>query len=78
MCVCMRLCVRVCACLLTYISCALRNGEIGTGAPGTALVVPLAAAAVRACGVVLTRAAQLVLVHHTHIGVEVALATVVD
>lgn len=38
------------------------------------MVVPLTAAAVWSCGVVLTLAAQLPLVKHTAVGMQVALA----
>lgn len=64
------------ACTLTDIGRALGDGQVGAGAPRSALVVPLAAAAVGPRGVVLTLATQLLLVEHAAVGVKVALAPV--
>lgn len=60
--------------LLTYICCSFGYGQVGAHAPGSAVVVLLAAAAVRPGGVVLALAAQLPLVEHAAVGVQVALA----
>lgn len=66
----------ICVCVLTDISRALRDGQIGASAPRSALVIPLTAATVRPSGVVFTLAAQLLFVIHTAVGMKVALAPV--
>lgn len=68
----------VCVCVLTGISRALGDGQVGAGAPCPPLVIPLTAAAVGPSGVVFTLAAQLlfVFVIHTAVGMKVALAPV--
>ena len=68
--------VCVCVCVLTDISGALGDGQVGARTPGSALVTLLAAATVRPSGVVFTLAAQLLFVKHTAVGVKVALAPV--
>ena len=70
--------VTVCACVrvLTDISRALGDGQVGTGTPSPPLVIPLTAAAVGPSGVVFTLAAQLLFVIHTAVGMKVALAPV--
>lgn len=60
--------------LLTYICRPFGYGQVGAHAPGPAVVVLLTAAAVRPSGVVLALAAQLPLVEHAAVGVQVALA----
>lgn len=60
--------------LLTYICCSFGYGQVGAHAPGSAVVVLLAAAAVCPGGVVLALAAQLPLVEHAAVGMQVALA----
>lgn len=66
----------ICVCVLTDISRALRDGQIGASTPRSALVIPLTAATVRPSGVVFTLAAQLLFVIHTAVGMKVALAPV--
>lgn len=68
--------VYVCVCVLTDISCALGDGQVGASTPRSPLVIPLTASAVRPSGVVFTLAAQLLFVIHTAVGVKVALAPV--
>lgn len=60
--------------LLTYICRSFGYGQVGAHAPGSAVVVLLAAIAVCPSGVVLALAAQLPLVEHAAVGVQVALA----
>lgn len=60
--------------LLTYVRGSFGDGQVGAHAPGPAVVVLLAAAAVGPGGVVLALAAQLPLVEHAAVGVQVALA----
>lgn len=60
--------------VLTYICSSFGYGQVGADAPGSPVVVLLAAAAVRPRGVVLALAAQLALVEHAAVGVQVALA----
>lgn len=60
--------------VLTYVGGAFGDGQVGAHAPGPAVVVLLAAAAVGARGVVLALAAQLPLVEHAAVGMQVALA----
>lgn len=62
--------------VLTDVGGAFGDGQVGTGAPRSALVVPLAATAVGPGGVVFALAAQLLLVEHAAVGMEVALAPV--
>lgn len=62
--------------VLTDISCALGDGQVGASAPRSSLVVPLAATAVGPGGVVLTLTAQLLCVIHTAVSVKIALAPV--
>lgn len=59
---------------LTYICRSFGYGEVGAHTPGSSMVVLLATAAVWPCGVVLALAAQLPLVEHAAVGVQVALA----
>lgn len=59
---------------LTYICCSFGYRQVGAHTPGSSVVVPLAAAAVWPCGVVFTLTAQLPLVKHTAVGMQVALA----
>lgn len=66
----------MCVFLLTDISRALGNGQVGASTPRTPLVVPLTAPAVRPSGIVLTLAAQLLFVKHAAVGVKVAFAPV--
>lgn len=61
-------------CVLTYICRSFGDGQVGAHAPGSSVVVLLAAAAVWPRGVVLALAAQLPLVEHAAVGVQVALA----
>lgn len=63
-------------CVLTDISRALGDGQVGASTPCSALVVPLTAATVGPSGVVFTLATQLLFVVHTAVGVKVALAPV--
>lgn len=60
--------------ILTYICCSFGYREVGAHTPGSSVVVPLTAAAVRPCGVVFTLTAQLPLVKHTAVGMQVTLA----
>lgn len=60
--------------LLTDIGRSFGDGQVGAHAPGSAMVVLLTAAAVCPRGVVLALAAQLPLVEHAAVGVQVALA----
>lgn len=60
--------------LLTYICSSFGYREIGAHTPSSSVVMSLTAAAVGPCGVVLTLAAQLPLVKHTAVGMQVALA----
>lgn len=66
----------VCVCILTDISRALGDGQVGASTPCSPLVILLTAATVRPSGVVFTLAAQLLFVIHTAVGVKVALAPV--
>lgn len=59
---------------LTYICRSFGYGEVGAHTPGSSVVVLLAAAAVWPRGIVLALAAQLPLVEHAAVGVQVALA----
>lgn len=65
-------------CVLTDISRAFGDGQVGASAPRSPLVIPLTAATVRPGGVVFTLAAQLLFVIHTAVGVKVALAPVIE
>lgn len=60
--------------VLTYICSSFGNREVGADTPGSSVIMPLTAAAVWPCGVVFTLTAQLSLVKHTAVGVQVALA----
>lgn len=60
--------------ILTYICSSFGYREVGAHTPGSSMVVPLTAAAVWPCGVVFTLTAQLPLVKHTAVGMQVALA----
>lgn len=59
---------------LTYICRSFGYGEVGAHTPGSSMVVLLATAAVWPRGIVLALAAQLPLVEHAAVGVQVALA----
>lgn len=63
-------------CVLTDISCALGDGQVGASTPRSPLVIPLTAATVRPSGVVFTLTAQLLFFIHTAVGMKVALAPV--
>lgn len=69
-------CMCVCVCVLTDICCALGDRKIGSCAPSLGLIIPLTAAAVRSCGVVLALASQFLFVKDAAVGVKVALAPV--
>lgn len=66
----------MCVCVLTGISCALGDGQVGASTPRSPLVALLTAATVGPGGVVFTLAAQLLFVIHAAVGVKVALAPV--
>lgn len=66
----------MCVCILTDICCALGDGEIGSSAPSSGLIIPLTAAAVRPRSVVLTLASQFLFVKVAAVGMKVALAPV--
>lgn len=68
--------VRVCVCVLTDVSRALGDVQVGASTPRSPLEILLTAATVRPSGVVFALAAQLVFVIHTAVGVKVALAPV--
>jgi len=69
-------CVFLCAFVLTDISGALGDGQVGTSTPCSSLVVPLTAAAVGPGGVVFALAAQLLFVKHAAVGMKIAPAPV--
>lgn len=58
----------------TGIGRAMGQRQVGAGAPGPRAEVPLAPAAVGACGVVLTLTLQAALPHRAQVSVQVALA----
>lgn len=60
--------------VLTYICRSFGYGEVGAHTPGSSVVVLLAAAAVWPRGIVFALAAQLPLVEHAAVGMQVALA----
>lgn len=60
--------------ILTYICRSFGYREVGAHTPGSSVVVLLTAAAVWPCGVVFTLTAQLPLVKHTAVGMQVTLA----
>lgn len=66
----------MCVCILTDICCALGDGEIGSSAPSSGLIIPLTAATVRPCSVVLTLASEFLFVKDAAVGMKVALAPV--
>jgi len=66
----------VCVCILTDICCALGDGEIGSSAPSSGLIIPLTAATVRSRSVVLTLASEFLFVKDAAVGMKVALAPV--
>lgn len=66
----------VCVCILTDICCALGDGEIGSSAPSSGLIIPLTAATVRPRSVVLTLTSQFLFVKDAAVGMKVALAPV--
>lgn len=68
--------VCVCVCILTDICCALGDGEIGSSAPSSGLIIPLTAATVRPRSVVLTFASEFLFVKDAAVGMKVALAPV--
>lgn len=59
--------------ILTDVGGAFGDGQVGADAPGSALVVFFAAGAVRTRGVVLTLTAQLPLLQHTAVCMQVTL-----
>ena len=61
-------------CVRTCVGRAMGQRQVGAGAPGPRAEAPLALAAVRARGVVLTLALQAALTHGAQVGVQVALA----
>lgn len=63
-------------CILTDICCALGDGEIGSSAPSSGLIIPLTAATVRPRSVVLTFASEFLFVKDAAVGMKVALAPV--
>lgn len=60
--------------VLTDIGSTLGDGQVGAHAPGSALVVSLAACTIRPRGVVFALAPQLPFVKNTAVGMEIALA----
>jgi len=66
----------MCVCILTDICCALGDGEIGSSAPSSGLIIPLTAATVRSRSVVLTLASEFLFVKDAAVGMKVALAPV--
>lgn len=66
----------VCVFVLTDISRAPGDGQVGASTPHSALVVSLTAATVGPSGVVFTLATQLLFVVNAAVGMKVALAPV--
>lgn len=62
------------ASILTYICSSFGYREVRPHTPSSSMVVLLTAAAVWPCGVVFTLTAQLPLVKHTAVGMQVTLA----
>lgn len=60
--------------LLTDVGGPFGDGEVGAHAPGSSVVMLLAAAAVRPRGVVLALTSQPAFVEHAAVGMQVALA----